>query len=149
MYDTASEPYQAWKSFGRAVEASDPKGLIVVSAHWEHPSGSSGVQSEFPFTSHLLSSVPVFPGARYKPRMTRADKLLIVNNDSSNPLIYDFYGFPPHYYQETFKSRGDLDLLMGTMEALKKGGVEVEETPRGLDHGVWGRSNYHIIYLSG
>lgn len=68
--------------------------------------------------------------------------LTTVNSDSSNPLIYDFYGFPKHYYSQTFVSYGD-DVLLGKIRgALKSGGIAFEEEKRGLDHGVWGMSRH-------
>ncbi|WVQ84625.1 hypothetical protein IAT38_006780 [Cryptococcus sp. DSM 104549] len=42
QYD--SEPYQGWRKFGSLLKASQPKGVVVVSAHWENESGlHSGV----------------------------------------------------------------------------------------------------------
>ena len=63
-----------------------------------------------------------------------------VNVDESNPLVYDFYGFPANYYKQTFKSRGDPALLGAVKEALTKGGIPNTTERRGLDHGVWGES---------
>lgn len=46
MFETTSEPYKAWQHFGKAVMEDEPKGLVVVSAHWETPSDESGVLGE-------------------------------------------------------------------------------------------------------
>ncbi len=62
----------------------------------------------------------------------------VVNTDVSNPLIYDFYGFPRLYYTQTFESRGDQRVTKRVMEVLKAAGLEVEGAKRGFDHGVWG-----------
>jgi aromatic ring-opening dioxygenase catalytic subunit (LigB family) len=35
MFDTASAPYKAWQAFGQRVTSDAPRGLVVVSAHWE------------------------------------------------------------------------------------------------------------------
>lgn len=64
----------------------------------------------------------------------------IVNVDQSNPLVYDFYNFPAHFYQQTFESHGSEDLIGSIKSALKSSHIDVEETKRGLDHGVWGMS---------
>lgn len=64
--------------------------------------------------------------------------LKAVNVDSSNPLIYDFYGFPKHYYEQTFKSAGSQQLVSDIKAALTESKVAVTEEKRGLDHGVWG-----------
>lgn len=61
-----------------------------------------------------------------------------VNDDPANPLIYDFYGFPAHYYKETFESHGDPELLQGIKDALSFAGIGWKTEHRGPDHGVWG-----------
>jgi 4,5-DOPA dioxygenase extradiol len=61
-----------------------------------------------------------------------------VNEDESNPLIYDFGGFPSHFYEQKFGSKGDAGLVRRVVEVLGDGGVEVGRRKRGLDHGVWG-----------
>jgi aromatic ring-opening dioxygenase catalytic subunit (LigB family) len=48
LFDTASAPYKAWQKYGKMVEAAKPRGLVVVSAHWENPSDSPGVVGELP-----------------------------------------------------------------------------------------------------
>lgn len=35
MFQSESEPYKAWQRFGDRVATKKPKGMIVVSAHWE------------------------------------------------------------------------------------------------------------------
>ncbi|ORY33446.1 Extradiol ring-cleavage dioxygenase, class III enzyme, subunit B [Naematelia encephala] len=106
--NSISEPktgaYKGWKDFGRIVTEAQPKGLVIVSAHWENV-GREGV---------------------------------LVNSDSSNPLIYDFYGFPKHFYELKFESHGDPVLLKAVVSALEKAGIPVATEKRGLDHGVWG-----------
>jgi 4,5-DOPA dioxygenase extradiol len=53
------------------------------------------------------------------------------------PLIYDFFGFPEHYYRLTYDSPGAPDLA-ARVKALMPAGEAVGERPsRGLDHGAW------------
>lgn len=47
MFETSSPAYQAWKGIGRDIKRHRPKGLVVVSAHWENDQQSSGVKGEF------------------------------------------------------------------------------------------------------
>ena len=61
-----------------------------------------------------------------------------MNSNTGNPLIYDFYGFPKHYYDQTFESAGTPALLDDVKSALIGSEIHVEEENRGLDHGVWG-----------
>lgn len=70
--------------------------------------------------------------------VTCMSDLTLVNEDSSNPLVYDFYGFPAEYYQQKFVSKGDPEMLSAVKSALKGAGVGVSTEKRGLDHGVWG-----------
>lgn len=60
-----------------------------------------------------------------------------VNTAESMPLIYDFYGFPPHFYETQFPSRGSPQLAERIMQLLSQAGIPSEGVRRGLDHGVW------------
>lgn len=53
------------------------------------------------------------------------------------PLIYDFYGFPSHYYEFKFPNQGSPELAESVLQKLKKAGIKAEGVRRGLDHGVW------------
>ena len=44
LFDTASKPYQAWKTIGQSLIRDAPKGIVVVSAHWEKEGGGKGVK---------------------------------------------------------------------------------------------------------
>lgn len=48
LFDTASKPYQAWKTIGQDIIKRQPKGLVVVSAHWENDQGGKGVKGMLP-----------------------------------------------------------------------------------------------------
>jgi 4,5-DOPA dioxygenase extradiol len=69
----------------------------------------------------------------------QADKpnTIEVNTAETEPLIYDFYGFPKHYYMEKFKHRGSPELASSVMKTLNDAGIKTEGVERGLDHGVW------------
>ncbi len=64
-------------------------------------------------------------------------KTIEVNTAESMGLIYDFYGFPPHFYEYEFPNRGDPALAEKILELLEKAGIQGEGVRRGLDHGVW------------
>lgn len=52
------------------------------------------------------------------------------------PLVYDFYGFPEHYYRVTYPAPGAPELALRVRELL--GGQQpVAESDRGLDHGAY------------
>ena len=52
-------------------------------------------------------------------------------------LIYDFYGFPPHFYDYEFPNKGDPALAEQILNLLNDAGIQGEGVRRGLDHGVW------------
>ncbi|TXT12916.1 hypothetical protein VHUM_01317 [Vanrija humicola] len=105
MFQSTSAPYQAWQRYGKEIAAARPRGLVVVSAHWENDQPTADV--------------------------------IAVNTDATNPLVYDFYGFPKEFYEQTFESRGDAQLLADIKGALGAAGVAYSTEKRGLDHGVW------------
>jgi 4,5-DOPA dioxygenase extradiol len=59
---------------------------------------------------------------------------------STVPLVYDFYGFPPQYYEVTYPAPGAPDLARRVRELLSgraNGGPVAESPQRGLDHGAY------------
>jgi len=60
-----------------------------------------------------------------------------VNIFETTELIYDFYGFPDHYYKETYPNEGSFPLAQHVIEVLTKHNIAASGTRRGLDHGVW------------
>lgn len=63
--------------------------------------------------------------------------LIQVNTAVHEPLIYDFYGFPGHYYEEKFWHQGSPEVAQRVLSALEEAGIKAEGVERGLDHGVW------------
>ena len=60
-----------------------------------------------------------------------------INTAEQTDIIYDFYGFPPHYYEYEFPNKGSPEVAEKVIEKLEGAGIEVERVKRGLDHGVW------------
>jgi 4,5-DOPA dioxygenase extradiol len=60
-----------------------------------------------------------------------------INAAEDTDIIYDFYGFPPHYYEYKFPNKGSPELANKVIEKLGGVGIEVQKVKRGLDHGVW------------
>jgi len=60
-----------------------------------------------------------------------------VNVSEQEPLLYDFYGFPKHYYMEKFPNKGSTQLAKRVMELLGESGIQAVPEERGLDHGVF------------
>ncbi|MFI7386059.1 dioxygenase [Streptomyces sp. NPDC049813] len=54
------------------------------------------------------------------------------------PLVYDFWGFPEHYYQVRYAAPGAPELADAVRKLLRGPGVPVQDVPdRGLDHGAY------------
>ncbi|KAL4772708.1 Extradiol ring-cleavage dioxygenase, class III enzyme, subunit B [Aspergillus nidulans var. acristatus] len=60
-----------------------------------------------------------------------------VNTAEMTELIYDFYGFPSHYYKEKYPNVGSKEVASKVLDALQQAGIKAEGVKRGLDHGVW------------
>lgn len=60
-----------------------------------------------------------------------------VNVAEKTDLIYDFYGFPPHYYEYEYPNKGSREVAERMIEELSIAGIGVDRVHRGLDHGVW------------
>ncbi|MFF3495763.1 dioxygenase [Streptomyces sp. NPDC002795] len=54
------------------------------------------------------------------------------------PLVYDFWGFPEHYYEVTYAAPGAPQLAESVRKLLSGPGIPVQDVPdRGLDHGAY------------
>ena len=60
-----------------------------------------------------------------------------INVAEQTDLIYDFHGFPPHYYEYDYPNKGSPEVAEKAIKKLAAVGIEVERVKRGLDHGVW------------
>ncbi|BCR89690.1 DODA-type extradiol aromatic ring-opening family dioxygenase [Aspergillus chevalieri] len=60
-----------------------------------------------------------------------------VNTAEITDLIYDFYGFPGHYYKEKYPNVGSAEVAKKVLDALGAAGIKAKGVKRGLDHGVW------------
>ena len=61
-----------------------------------------------------------------------------INAQAQPPLLFDYYGFPPHTYQLRYPAPGDPMLAQEIRQLLEDAGIPVRtETRRGLDHGVF------------
>jgi 4,5-DOPA dioxygenase extradiol len=64
---------------------------------------------------------------------------LALGSTRTVPLVYDFWGFPKHYYEVEYPAPGAPALAESVRKLLHgPGGVEVRDEPeRGLDHGAY------------
>ncbi|KAF4499226.1 aromatic ring-opening dioxygenase subunit [Fusarium agapanthi] len=72
------------------------------------------------------------------------ERAIHVNNAVDTPLIYDFYGFPDHFYKAQYPNKGSPDLASKIMVMLSEAGIQSYGMERGLDHGVF--SGFHVAF---
>jgi 4,5-DOPA dioxygenase extradiol len=60
-----------------------------------------------------------------------------VNYSEDEPLLYDYYGFPRHYYTEKYPNKGSQKVAQRIIDVLGEHGIKTEKAERGLDHGVF------------
>jgi aromatic ring-opening dioxygenase catalytic subunit (LigB family) len=64
--------------------------------------------------------------------------VVAVTSSSAPPLIFDYYGFPPHTYELSYPAPGDPALAAALCSRLVEAGIDAVEDPaRGFDHGVF------------
>ncbi|MER5763803.1 class III extradiol ring-cleavage dioxygenase [Streptomyces sp. NPDC002082] len=98
-----------------------------------------------------LADDPVWPGelAAWSADLPRPRAILMVSAHWEEaplalgateqvPLVYDFWGFPEHYYQVRYDAPGAPELAASVRKLLKAPGTPVQDIPdRGLDHGAY------------
>ena len=98
-----------------------------------------------------LADDPVWPGelAAWSAELPRPKAILMVSAHweeapialsatTTVPLVYDFWGFPAHYYEVRYAAPGAPELAARVRALLARPGEPVEQMPtRGLDHGAY------------
>lgn len=98
-----------------------------------------------------LADDPIWPGelARWSASLARPQAILIVSahwedaptavsSTTGAPLVYDFWGFPEHYYQVRYDAPPAPALADSVVAMLSTPGASVQRVEsRGLDHGAY------------
>ncbi|MEW2553098.1 class III extradiol ring-cleavage dioxygenase [Streptomyces zhihengii] len=98
-----------------------------------------------------LADDPVWPGqlAAWSADLPRPTAILVVSAHweeaplalgatETVPLVYDFWGFPEHYYRVRYEAPGAPALADSVRKMLRRAGTPVQDVPeRGLDHGAY------------
>ncbi len=98
-----------------------------------------------------LADDPVWPGelAAWAAALPRPKAILVVSAHWEEaplalgatrtvPLVYDFWGFPEHYYRVRYEAPGAPELAESVRKLLRAPGRPVQDIPdRGLDHGAY------------
>ncbi|GAA2916459.1 MULTISPECIES: dioxygenase family protein [Streptomyces] len=117
---------------------------------------SAATQERMPalYLSHgapPLADDPVWPGelAAWSAGLPRPKVILMVSAHweeaplalgatETVPLVYDFWGFPEHYYRVRYEAPGAPELAESVRKLLRAPGTPVQDVPdRGLDHGAY------------
>ncbi|EGG43695.1 dioxygenase [Streptomyces griseoaurantiacus] len=98
-----------------------------------------------------LADDPVWPGelSAWSATLPRPRAILMVSAHWEDaplalgavepvPLVYDFWGFPEHYYRVRYEAPGAPALADSVRKLLRAPGTPVQDVPdRGLDHGAY------------
>ncbi|MBD0691344.1 dioxygenase [Streptomyces sp. CBMA123] len=98
-----------------------------------------------------LADDPIWPGqlAAWSAGLPRPKAVLMVSAHweeaplavgavTTVPLVYDFWGFPEHYYTVRYDAPGAPELAERVRKLLRAPGTPVQDIPdRGLDHGAY------------
>ncbi|WP_031078209.1 dioxygenase [Streptomyces sp. NRRL WC-3742] len=98
-----------------------------------------------------LADDPIWPGelAAWSADLPRPKAVLMVSAHweeaplalgavETVPLVYDFWGFPEHYYRVRYAAPGAPELAERVRKLLRAPGTPVQDIPdRGLDHGAY------------
>lgn len=90
------------------------------------------------FLKGIAATLPERPKAVVVISGHWATDRFAVGSNPQPPLIFDYYGFPPHTYQLTWPAPGDPALAARIQDLLAQAGIATGADPdRGYDHGVF------------
>lgn len=99
----------------------------------QHPAFLKLGETGKEITTQVMPKAVVVFSAHWQDGPRRVSVNAVENTD----LIYDFYGFPPHYYEFKYPYKGSPEVAEKVVQKLAAAGIQVEKVKRGLDHGVW------------
>ena len=127
MYEKDHPVYPQLQEIGREITHKvKPKAVVVFSAHWQGE--PNAVEVNIFETTELIYEF-VDP---YSTRLTHAPLSVYFVLTANS-----FYGFPDHYYKETYPNEGSFPLAQHVIRVLTKHNIAASGTRRGLHHGVW------------
>ncbi|MFL6605574.1 MAG: DODA-type extradiol aromatic ring-opening family dioxygenase [Steroidobacteraceae bacterium] len=86
----------------------------------------------------LLAGLPARPRAILVVSAHWEEPEVTVSTHPNPPMLYDYYGFPPHTYQLQYPAPGSAELGKHTRELLQAAGITTRvDEQRGFDHGVF------------
>ncbi|KAK3671502.1 hypothetical protein LTR78_008601 [Recurvomyces mirabilis] len=124
-----------------STEAPSPRTPVFFLSHGgpnvmfetEHPAYSKLQQIGYAITHEVKPKAVVVLSAHWQGE----PRIIEVNTAEGMGLIYDYYGFPPEYYEVKYPNRGSPELANKILGLLSQAGIKAEGVRRGLDHGVF------------
>jgi aromatic ring-opening dioxygenase catalytic subunit (LigB family) len=102
---------------------------------WDPPDAWTGMAD---YLRGLPASLPTAPASLLVISAHWESAAATVTTAPTPPLIYDYYGFPPHTYQLKWPAPGSPQLAARVQSLLAAAGIEhAADAARGFDHGVF------------
>lgn len=90
------------------------------------------------YFSGLIASLSARPEAVLVVSAHWEERIPTVSLSAAPPMIYDYYGFPPHTYQLEYPAPGAPEVAGRALELLQSAGIAAgADEHRGFDHGVF------------
>lgn len=99
----------------------------------EHPAFKKLEETGREITTKVKPKAVVVISAHWQDGPSRVS----INYAEETGIIYDFYNFPPHYYEYKYPNKGSPKVAQKVIDNLAGAGIEIQKVKRGLDHGVW------------
>lgn len=102
------------------------------------PIGAHGFDQLRGYLAGLIAGLPERPKAIVVISGHWEEQRVTVSTAQAPPMLFDYYGFPPHTYQLSYPAPGDPALGNRVRDLLTQAGIGSEEdSERGFDHGVF------------
>jgi aromatic ring-opening dioxygenase catalytic subunit (LigB family) len=102
------------------------------------PIGPQGWDRLKNYFSGLLASLPSRPKAILMISAHWEEPRVTVSTAAAPPMLFDYYGFPPHTYQLRYPASGAPDLARRAQGLLRGAGIpDGTDDSRGFDHGIF------------
>ncbi len=102
------------------------------------PIGPHGFDKLRDYLTGLIASLPQRPKAILVASGHWEEDHVTVSTSPAPPMLFDYYGFPPHTYELSYPAPGAPELAARVRDLLGKAGIASEaNATRGFDHGVF------------
>jgi aromatic ring-opening dioxygenase catalytic subunit (LigB family) len=102
------------------------------------PIGARGFDGLRQYLDGLIGSLPQRPRAIVVISAHWEETVATVSTHAAPPMLFDYYGFPPHTYQLSYPAPGSPEVAAEVTSLLAEAGIAHRtDTERGFDHGVF------------